>query len=184
MLRISWVFRSLLALPLVGQMVWGADFLDSVRIDGELGRSMPIGGLRDVIRDYWFGEAGFSYPLSNSIRGYAQAGYAYIPIHNDPAPGFRQANGRAGLELPVPGFERASLGGGISLVMVRGDHMDSAYLSSTGESEFGWHARVSCLVYKAQAYQLGLRLHWERIWTQPVASQFIWAGVFLEVTPW
>lgn len=161
--------------------------LSALRVVLEGGRVNPWGDLAQKVDAAYFGNAGLSYAYAPGLGGYAQGGYAYLPVTSPDFAGLHQMNGRAGLEISPSWMAPLSVGGGISLLFVRGDEKTAAaqgYMLYDNESEFGWHARLTLPVVRKEYLQVGFRAWWEEVWTQPDASQLMWLGLYVEAGPW
>lgn len=176
-------YQFFIAPLLLATLIWSAP----IQWGLEGGTVQPWGDLEQKIESGYFGNLTLSYPYTDHLDGYMQAGYAYLPVESAHFAGLHQLNGRAGLDFEVPWVAPLRWGGGVSLIFVRGDTTTAQaaqYMLYDNESEFGWHAQLSLPAIKRNQWKAGFRIHWEQIWTQPVASELFWFGIYLQGNPW
>jgi len=167
--------------------IWANGNTTDMNLVVDVGQVSPWGDISPTVEAAYYGNLGVSYVYAPRLHGYLQGGYSYLPVRSDAYAGLHQLNGRAGLEYSPGWIEPLALGAGISLLFVRGDSIApeaTQYMLYDNESEFGWHARLSMPVLRQQAWCLGVRAHWEEVWTQPSSSQLLWIGLYLEGAPW
>lgn len=162
------------------------DLFSAMRATVEGGRVSPMGDLSLKAESAYYGNMGVAYPYAPHLEGYALGGYAYVPVSSPAFAGLHQLSGRAGIELSPSWLAPLSVGGGISMIFVRGDSIApeaKEYFLYDNESEFGWHARLTMPVIRQPSWRMGFRANWEEIWTLPAKSQFFWLGLYVEIDP-
>ncbi len=156
----------------------------SVSLSGEAGFIYPLGDLRDMIENSYYGLAEFRYHYRGAFRGFLQFGYSYVRTQDwVEFPGVHQFNGRVGMDASADLIHPLRFGGGFSCIWLRADGTDKELEHTelaSNESEFGWFVRADLPVFILENYQAGVRVYGEQIWSSPETSTSIWFGVYLE----
>lgn len=144
--------------------------------------------VQDALDNTYYVLAEFNYRYFEKFVGVVQFGYSYLPTKaRVEYPGIHQANGRVGLDYPLPFVEPVAVGAGFSCIWMRTDDEGGDVSHSTladNETEFGFYARLDLPILTFEKWRLGAKLYYETLWTEPETSQTAWFGFYLQRKLW